>query len=282
MRREEKRFVLDAVVAKKFVVVAEVPVAFTKVKFWRVDEPVRRRLERVERPPVTVRVPVKLAAEEMVWEFIKPEVMAPRVESPAVSAVAKRFVEDAVVANELVEVAEVVVEVVKIALVAVSLERVLSQRRPVESERSPAVEAKGMRPEVRFETVSEPPESVPNVPVLERKSVEEAFVVKKFVVVAEVPVAFTKVKFWRVVELLTRSEPLPMPERTATSELKVKRSLAESQVRSALGVALPLSKARVIFSVSAVALSLLIVQSFAEVLPVTTVPTRLVASTMSA
>ena len=73
-----------------------------------------------------------------------------------------------------------------------------------------------------------------------------------------------------------------MPERTATSELKVKRSLAESQVRSALGVALPLSKARVIFSVSAVALSLLIVQSFAEVLPVTTVPTRLVASTMSA
>jgi len=37
----ERRFVDDAVVAKKFVVVAEVPVAFTKVKFWRVVEPAR-------------------------------------------------------------------------------------------------------------------------------------------------------------------------------------------------------------------------------------------------
>ena len=52
--------------------------------------------------------------------------------------------------KKLVEVAEVVVEVVKIALVAVSMERVLSQRRPVESERSPAVEAKGMRPDIFF------------------------------------------------------------------------------------------------------------------------------------
>jgi len=33
-----KRFVLDAVVLKKLVVVAEVPVAFVKVKFWRVVE----------------------------------------------------------------------------------------------------------------------------------------------------------------------------------------------------------------------------------------------------
>ena len=36
------------------------------VKFWRVEEPVRRRFERVVRPAVAVRVPVKLAAEEMV------------------------------------------------------------------------------------------------------------------------------------------------------------------------------------------------------------------------
>ena len=41
---------------KRFVVVADVPVAFTKVKFWRVDEPVRRRFERVESPPVAVKV----------------------------------------------------------------------------------------------------------------------------------------------------------------------------------------------------------------------------------
>ena len=35
----EKRLVELAVVAKKFVVVAEVPVALTKVKFWRVLDP---------------------------------------------------------------------------------------------------------------------------------------------------------------------------------------------------------------------------------------------------
>ena len=39
-RFEAKRFVELAVVAKKFVVVALVPVAFTKVKFWKVVDPV--------------------------------------------------------------------------------------------------------------------------------------------------------------------------------------------------------------------------------------------------
>lgn len=48
-----KRFVEDAVVAKKFVVVAEVPVAFMKVKFWRVDEPVARMFA-VARVPLSV------------------------------------------------------------------------------------------------------------------------------------------------------------------------------------------------------------------------------------
>ena len=42
-------------VAKRLVEVAEVPVAETKVKFWRVDEPLTRRLARVARPEV-VRV----------------------------------------------------------------------------------------------------------------------------------------------------------------------------------------------------------------------------------
>ena len=41
--------VVEALVAKKFVVVAEVPVARTKVKFWRVEEPVERRLPTVAR-----------------------------------------------------------------------------------------------------------------------------------------------------------------------------------------------------------------------------------------
>lgn len=63
---DAKRLVEDAVVAKKLVVVAEVPVAFEKVKFWRVVEPDRRRFESEVRPAVAVKVPVKLAADEMV------------------------------------------------------------------------------------------------------------------------------------------------------------------------------------------------------------------------
>jgi len=60
-----KRLVLDAVVAKEFVVVAAVPVVFAKVKFWRVDEPVRRRLASVERP-VTLSVDERVVAPETV------------------------------------------------------------------------------------------------------------------------------------------------------------------------------------------------------------------------
>lgn len=47
-------------------VVALVPVAFTKVKFCKVEEPVRRRLAKVVSPPVAVTVPVKFEADEMV------------------------------------------------------------------------------------------------------------------------------------------------------------------------------------------------------------------------
>jgi len=57
------RFVVDAFVAKKLVVVAEVPVAVVKVKDWRVEEALERkppvRFERPEtaRVPVAVRLP---------------------------------------------------------------------------------------------------------------------------------------------------------------------------------------------------------------------------------
>ena len=57
---------VDAVVAKRVVVVALVVVELTAVKFWRVEEPVSKRFERVVKPPVAVSVPVKLAADEMV------------------------------------------------------------------------------------------------------------------------------------------------------------------------------------------------------------------------
>ena len=40
---DAKRLVELAVFAKKLVVVADVPVAFVKVKFWRVEEPVARK-----------------------------------------------------------------------------------------------------------------------------------------------------------------------------------------------------------------------------------------------
>ena len=51
LRVPEKRLVKVPVVEKKDVVVAEVPVALTKVKFWRLVEP------RTERVPVAVRLP---------------------------------------------------------------------------------------------------------------------------------------------------------------------------------------------------------------------------------
>ena len=70
------------------------------MKFCRVVEPESKRLESEVRPPVAVSVPVKLAAEEIFWLLIKPEVMA-----PVLRAVEKRLVEDAVVAKRLVVVA---------------------------------------------------------------------------------------------------------------------------------------------------------------------------------
>ena len=103
------------------------------MKFWRVDDPLRRRFESEVSPPVAVRVvptarePVKLAAEVMVCPFTRPEVMvfeprfkapdeviAPRVEIPAVRFVVKRLVEDAVLAKVLVDVAKVEVAKVEV------------------------------------------------------------------------------------------------------------------------------------------------------------------------
>ena len=50
------RLVVEALVAKKLVVVAEVEVELTAVKFWRVDEPLAKMLAKVPRP-VEVRFP---------------------------------------------------------------------------------------------------------------------------------------------------------------------------------------------------------------------------------
>jgi len=172
-----KRFVLDAVVAKKFVVVAAVPVALRKVKFWRVEEPVTRRFESV---------PVVNATE------------------PKVAFVAKRFVELAVVAKKLVVVAFVDVELSAVKFWRVEepvtrrLERV--ERPPVAVKVVPTASDPVklaaelivwplMRPEVTAPRVV-----LPAVRAVANKFVELAVVAKKFVVVAEVPVAAVKVK----------------------------------------------------------------------------------------
>jgi hypothetical protein len=70
------------------VVVAELPVALKKVKFWKVEEPVRSRLGKVA-IPVNVRAPP--------FELVK-----------------KRFVEEPVVVKKLVVVAEEPVAAVKV------------------------------------------------------------------------------------------------------------------------------------------------------------------------
>ncbi len=67
-------------VAKRLVEVAAVPVALRKVTFWRVEEPVTRRFESVERPPVAVRAPLRVVAPEIVklpCPRIFPVVVAP-------------------------------------------------------------------------------------------------------------------------------------------------------------------------------------------------------------
>ena len=118
------RFGVKILLEKKLVVVAAVPVAEVKVRPWRVET------------PATARVPVKLAAEEMVCPLMSPVVKAAKVEAPAtfkvppievlpvVRVVEKRLVELAVPAKLVVEVALVVVLLspVKLARVEEALE----------------------------------------------------------------------------------------------------------------------------------------------------------------
>ena len=149
-------------------VVADVPVALAKVKFWRVEDPVSKRLERVESPAVAVRVPVKLAALEMVCELMRPEVIA-----PVVKAVEKRFVLLAVVLKKFV-----VVALVPVAFAKVKFCKVLEALRS------------------RLAKVPKPVEvKLPPEPVVKKRLVELAVVLKKLVVVALVEVELRKVRF---------------------------------------------------------------------------------------
>ena len=62
-----KRLVELAVVEKRLVVVAEVPVALTKVKFWRVVEPVTR-----SDPPILAKVVLGSKKNSAVVEELEP------------------------------------------------------------------------------------------------------------------------------------------------------------------------------------------------------------------
>ena len=73
------------VVPKMFVVVAFVVVERSPVKFCNVEEPSTSKLAKVVKPEATLRVPVKLAAEDIVWPLINPDVIAPDVIGPVVS-----------------------------------------------------------------------------------------------------------------------------------------------------------------------------------------------------
>ena len=86
------------------------------------------RFAKVVSPLATLSVPVKLAADEIVWELIRPEVIAPSVALPATKTVAKRLVEDAVVEKKLVEVAAVVVERVIKSKILIPLNKLLFAR----------------------------------------------------------------------------------------------------------------------------------------------------------
>jgi len=91
----EKRLVEEAVVEKRLVVVADVPVAFTNVRFCKVVEPLSRRFAKVPSPV------------EVKW--------------PPFPVVKRRLVLDAVVLKKLVVVALVVVDLVNSRVVPVRL-----------------------------------------------------------------------------------------------------------------------------------------------------------------
>ena len=62
----EKKLVVDALVEKRFVVVAEVPVAFMNVKFCKVEEPAARRFPNVPRPELLCVVENNVVAKKFV------------------------------------------------------------------------------------------------------------------------------------------------------------------------------------------------------------------------
>ena len=184
-RFDAERLVELAFVAKKLVVVALVPVARVKVKAWRVDEPVASKFDELNVPE--------------------------RARLPPVAVVKKRFVVEPVVAKKLVVVAFVLVLFCAVKFWRVDDPRVrmfANVPTPVEVIDPPlALVKKRDVLDAVFER------RVPRLALAENRFVELAVVAKKLVVVAEVPVALVKVKFFRVDEPVARKfEPVTVPD----------------------------------------------------------------------
>lgn len=120
----KKRLVLDAVVAKKLVEVAEDEVELRAVKFWRVEEPETSRLASVASDDELITLANKLVEKKFVevefevveltpvkfWSVDEPLTRrVARVAAPVFKFDENRLVEEAVVAKAEVEVALVVV-----------------------------------------------------------------------------------------------------------------------------------------------------------------------------
>jgi hypothetical protein len=167
-----KRLVEEAVVAKELVVVACVPVALTKVKFWSVEEPVARMFANVASP-----FPV------MVWNV-----------APWVALNCPPTVEDADVMKPPVRVARpLAVSVLKSApLVAFNCPPIVEE----------PMETRLVKVPVEL-TVSVPVVRDPKEALVEKRLVEELTLANSDVLVALVVVAFAPVKFWSVEEPLT-------------------------------------------------------------------------------
>ena len=93
---EVKRLVELAVVENKLVVVAEVPVAFRKVKFWRVVEPVARMFANVPRPVEESvfknALPETVSAVEDAYGKVLAVVVVPVKYAPTISPTTESFV----------------------------------------------------------------------------------------------------------------------------------------------------------------------------------------------
>jgi len=108
LKSDEKRLVEEAVVEKKLVVVAEVPVALTKVKFWRVEEAVAKTLAKVPRVVAIILAKVGEAVVLTDWSNQSFKVGAPftvKAWPLTVRDEVKRLVEEAVVEKNEVVVA---------------------------------------------------------------------------------------------------------------------------------------------------------------------------------